>query len=70
MFPIRINLIFIKIKKIRAMKKTQKKALAEALRKQLADAEKTWKQEGPAAAAYCYGYLIGAVKEAIYHLEN
>ena len=52
------------------MTKAQKKELAAMLKKQLADAQKQWDEKGPDAAAYCYGYLIGTVKEAIYHLEN
>lgn len=52
------------------MTKTQKKALAEELRKKLAAADKTWDEKGPDAAAYCYGYLIGAIRETIYQLEN
>lgn len=52
------------------MTKAQKKELAAVLKKQLAAAQEKWDTEGPMAAAYCYGYLIGSVKEAIYHLEN
>ena len=52
------------------MTKTQKKALVEALQKQLADADKTWNEKGPDAAAYCYGLLIGAIRETIYQLES
>ena len=63
-------LIFKYNKKIRDMTKTQKKALAEELRKQLAAADKHWDEKGPDAAAYCYGYLIGTVREVIYQLEN
>jgi hypothetical protein len=52
------------------MTKTRKKALAEELRKQLAAAQQQWDDKGPDAAAYCYGFLIGSIKEAIYQLEN
>lgn len=52
------------------MTKKEKQVLAEALKQQLADADKKWETEGPMAAAYCYGYLIGTVKEVIYQLEN
>lgn len=52
------------------MTKTQKKALAEELRKALATSDKYWDETKGEGAAYCYGYLIGVVKEAIYHLEN
>ena len=52
------------------MTKKQKKALAEVLREALATADKQWDETKGAGAAYCYGYLIGTVKEAIYRLEN
>ena len=52
------------------MTKKQKKALAEVLREALATADKQWEETKGEGAAYCYGYLIGTVKEAIYHLEN
>lgn len=52
------------------MTKARKKALVEELRKQLAVADKYWDEKGPDAAAFCYGYLIGAVREVIYQLEN
>jgi hypothetical protein len=52
------------------MTKTRKKALAEALRKALADTDAKWETEGAMAAAYCYGYLIGTINETIYQLEN
>ena len=52
------------------MTKKQKKALAEVLREALAVTDNKWDTEGPQTAAYCYGYLISVVKEAIYHLEN
>jgi|GEM_PF-2802502 hypothetical protein len=52
------------------MTKTQKKALAEEMRKALAAADKQWDEKGPDAAAYCYGYLIGTIRETIYQLEN
>ena len=52
------------------MTKTQKKVLAEVLRKALADTDTKWETEGPMAAAYCYGYLIGTINETIYQLEN
>ena len=52
------------------MTKKQKKALAEVLRDALATADKQWDETRGEGAAYCYGYLIGTVKEAIYHLEN
>ena len=52
------------------MTKKQKKALAEELRKALATADKQWDEKGPDAAAYCYGLLIGAIRETIYQLES
>ena len=52
------------------MKKAEKKALAAMLKKQLGAAQQQWDDKGPDAAAYCYGYLIGTVKEAIYQLEK
>ena len=52
------------------MTKKQKKALAEVLREALATADKHWEETTAGGAANCYGYLIGTVKEAIYHLEN
>lgn len=52
------------------MTKKQKKALAEELRKALATADKQWDETKGEGAAYCYGYLIGAVKETIYQLES
>ena len=44
------------------MTKKQKKALATA--------DKQWDEKGPDAAAYCYGLLIGAIRETIYQLES
>ena len=52
------------------MTKAQKKELVKMLEKQLAGAQQQWDEKGPDAAAYCYGYLIGTVKEAIYQLEK
>jgi len=52
------------------MTKERKKELVKMLEKQLAEAQQQWDEKGPAAAAYCYGYLIGTVREAIYQLEN
>ncbi len=52
------------------MTKVEKEVLVAMLKKQLDEAQKQWDEKGPDAAAYCYGYLIGTVKEAIYHLEN
>ena len=52
------------------MTKTQKKALVEMLKAQLAEADKHWDEKGPDAAAFCYGYLIGTIRETIYQLEN
>lgn len=52
------------------MTKKQKRELVEVLKKQLDEAQKQWDEKGPDAAAYCYGYLIGTVKEVIYQLEN
>jgi hypothetical protein len=52
------------------MTKAQKKALADVLRKALADTDAKWEEQGPSAAAYCYGYLIGTINETIYQLEN
>ena len=52
------------------MTKARKKVLVAELKKQLAAAQKQWDDKGPDAAAYCYGYLIGSIKEAIYQLEN
>ena len=53
------------------MTKTRKKALAEALRKALAEADKYSNEKpGPDGHAFCYGYLIGTINETIYQLEN
>ena len=52
------------------MTKNEKKVLVAMLKKQLDEAQKQWDEKGPDAAAYCYGYLIGTVKEVIYQLEN
>jgi len=52
------------------MTKREKQVLVEALKQQLAEADKKWETEGPSAAAFCYGYLIGTVKEVIYQLED
>lgn len=53
------------------MTKAQKKALAEELRKALAEADKYSNEKpGPEGHAFCYGYLIGTINETIYQLEN
>jgi hypothetical protein len=52
------------------MTKAQQKVLAETLRDALAATQEKWDKEGPQASAYCYGYLIGTIRETIYHLEN
>ena len=52
------------------MTKKQKNALAEVLREALAVTDNKWDETKGEGAAYCYGYLIGVVKEAIYHLES
>ncbi len=46
------------------------KELVKMLEKQLAEAQQQWDEKGPDAAAYCYGYLIGTIRETIYQLEN
>ena len=52
------------------MTKNEKKVLVAMLKKQLDEAQKQWDEKGPDAAAFCYGYLIGVVKETIYQLEK
>ena len=52
------------------MTKKQKKVLAEELRKSLDRANQAFEESKGEGAAYCYGYLIGTVKEVIYQLEN
>ena len=52
------------------MTKGRKKALVAELKKQLAAAQQQWDEKGPDAAVYCYGYLIGTIRETIYQLEN
>ena len=52
------------------MTKNEKKVLVASLKKQLVEAEAKWNEKGSDAAAYCYGYLIGTVKEVIYQLEK
>ena len=52
------------------MTKIEKKVLVAMLKKQLAEAQAKWDEKGPEAAAYCYGYLIGTVKEVINQLED
>ena len=52
------------------MTKAQQKVLAKTLQNALAATQENWDTEGPQASAWCYGYLIGTVKEVIYHLEN
>ena len=52
------------------MTKTQQKVLAETLRDALEATQKDWDEKGPDVAAWCYGYLIGTIRETIYHLEN
>ena len=52
------------------MTKKEKKILVASLKKQLDEAQAKWDEKGSDAAAYCYGYLIGTVREAIYQLEK
>ena len=52
------------------MTKAEKKALVEMLKKKLAEADQTWNDRGPDAAAFCYGYLIGTIRETINQLEK
>jgi hypothetical protein len=52
------------------MTKKQKKALVEALKKQLAEADAHFNETQGDGSAFCYGYLIGTVKEVINQLEN
>jgi hypothetical protein len=53
------------------MTKTQKKVLAEVLRKALADTDKySDEKPGPDGYAFCYGYLIGTITDTIYQLEK
>ena len=52
------------------MTKGRKKALVAMLKAQLAEADQAWDERGPDAAAFCYGYLIGTIRETIYQLEN
>ena len=52
------------------MTKNEKKVLVAMLKKQLDEAQKQWDEKGPDAAVFCYGYLIGVVKETIYQLEK
>ena len=52
------------------MTKSQQKVLAKTLQDALVAAQEKWDKEGAMAAAYCYGYLIGTIRETIYHLEN
>jgi hypothetical protein len=52
------------------MTKKQKRELVEALKKQLVEADKHFEESNGDGSAFCYGYLIGTVKEVIYHLEK
>ena len=52
------------------MTKKEKKALVEMLKKQLAEADVHFNETQGDGSAYCYGYLIGTVKEVIYQLEK
>lgn len=52
------------------MKKIEKSALAELLESATVITEQKWDSEGPMTAAYCYGYLLGVVKQAILELEK
>jgi hypothetical protein len=52
------------------MTKKEKKELVEVLKKQLAEADTYFNETKGDGSAYCYGYLIGAVKEVIYQLEK
>lgn len=52
------------------MTKKQKQALVEVLKKQLAEADVHFNETQGDGSAFCYGYLIGTVKEVIQILEN
>ena len=52
------------------MTKNEKKVLVAMLKKQLAEADVHFNETKGDGSAYCYGYLIGAVKEVIYQLEK
>jgi hypothetical protein len=52
------------------MTKAQKKVLVAGLKKALSETQEKWDTEGGQSAAYCYGYLIGTIKETINQLEN
>lgn len=52
------------------MTKKQKKELVEVLKKQLAEADTHFNETQGDGSAFCYGYLIGTIKETINQLEN
>lgn len=52
------------------MTKKQKRELVEVLKKQLIEVDKHFEESNGDESAFCYGYLIGTVKEVINRLEN
>jgi hypothetical protein len=52
------------------MTKKQKQALVKVLKEALTEADTHFNETQGDGSAFCYGYLIGTIKETINQLEN